>query len=215
MGEKQAVGRRCLPQDFVAAHWTAKMDYLGHPKQVQNTYQEHGEENPPIFVLGKYEATVCMELASVSMHVGENIKMYCPEHLAHGNSEYYASGDDSFVVPKQTDLTMSYTIIDCQDDVNVLNKNVKVFHDNIINKRKALIAAEKAKLQAEADAKAKGIAAKEAENDAADVKAEAKKMEGKKKVKTEDEKADETVKEDESPKTAEDEEKLNKDKAEV
>ena len=126
------------------------MDYLGHPKQVENTFTEHGEENPVVFTLGKYEAIVCMELATVSMHVGETIKMYCPGYLAHGGAENYAVGDDSFVVPKNTDLIYSYTIIDCQDDKKLLDKNVKIFHDNIVGKRKAEIAAEKAKLAAEA-----------------------------------------------------------------
>lgn len=32
--EGKDVGRRCLPFDWVAVHWTAKMDNLGHPKQV-------------------------------------------------------------------------------------------------------------------------------------------------------------------------------------
>jgi len=42
-----------------------------------------------------------MELASVSMHSGESMKMWCPEHLAHGNAEYYARGtDETFIVPK-------------------------------------------------------------------------------------------------------------------
>jgi len=103
----KGLGRRCLPLDWVAVHWTAKMDYMGHPKQVENTYQESGEENPRIFELGKYETIMCMELATISMHVGETMKLWCPEHLAHGSKPYYAVGDESFQVPTQTDLTYS------------------------------------------------------------------------------------------------------------
>lgn len=57
--ERKHTGRRCLPFDWVSVHWTAKMDNLGHPKQVENSYSKRGEENPYMFQLGKYHTVKC------------------------------------------------------------------------------------------------------------------------------------------------------------
>ena len=93
---KTSLGRRCLPFDWVAVHWTSKMDNMGHPKQVENSYQTRGESDPMVYQLGHYYSMKCWEMAAVNMHAGEQFLMECPEYYAHGGAPCYAVGDDGF-----------------------------------------------------------------------------------------------------------------------
>jgi hypothetical protein len=68
---KTSLGRRCMPFDWVAVHWTSKMDNMGHPKQVENSYQTRGEADPMVYQLGHYYSMKCWEMAAVNMHAGE------------------------------------------------------------------------------------------------------------------------------------------------
>lgn len=68
---KTSLGRRCQPFDWVAVHWTSKMDNMGHPKQVENSYVQRGEADPMVYQLGNYITMKCWEMAAVNMHAGE------------------------------------------------------------------------------------------------------------------------------------------------
>jgi hypothetical protein len=69
------------------------------------------------------------------MHAGERFELDCPAHFARGGEAFYADGEEPFQVPPNTPLTYQLTVIDCQHKKEDLDKNVKIFHDRIIEKR--------------------------------------------------------------------------------
>jgi len=65
-------------------------------------------------------------MASVNMHAGEKIKMFCPSHWANGGAEVYGHFD-SFRIPPNTDLTYEFEILECEASIDKINELVKKY----------------------------------------------------------------------------------------
>lgn len=63
-------------------------------------------------------------MAAVNMHAGEKIKMFCPSYYANGGAEVYGHFD-SFLIPKNTDLTYEFEILECESSTDKINALVK------------------------------------------------------------------------------------------
>jgi hypothetical protein len=89
---------------------------------------------PIVFQMGHYQVVKCWDMAAVNMHAGEKIKMFCPAHFANGGAEIYGHFD-SFKIPADTDLTYDFEILECDSNIDNLNKVVKKYGVGKIRKK--------------------------------------------------------------------------------